>query len=152
MGKNQQSDHHCDINRMLPKITHARLNHMLDWLDAVMLWCSNAIPRDCRVRPTSFTAVNNLLRQTGFSMLASYLHLIFVISIMRGFFWEWHQRNYIKIPVYINNNFMINILGWWGSSTRNKEVVRMQVASTTLSIKHNRSGKKERIWTKDVVD
>ena len=38
---NQQSDTNCDIIILVANTPWSRLNHMLEWLVTVMLWCNN---------------------------------------------------------------------------------------------------------------
>ena len=60
---NQQADRDCDIKSQVSKRPYSRLNHTLDWLVAVILWCRNVKPTIYESRSASLTVINNLLKQ-----------------------------------------------------------------------------------------
>ena len=61
MQPNKQAYSNCEIKILVPKTPGLRLNHMLDWLVTVMLWCSNMKPNHYKHSSASFTMVNKLL-------------------------------------------------------------------------------------------
>ena len=59
--KNQQANHHCEIDSIVPRMTRSRLNHIIYLLVKVFLWCRNIKPKYYRVISTSFKTVNKFL-------------------------------------------------------------------------------------------
>ena len=59
---NQKSDHHCDINRLVTRTLHLRINHVLYWMYTVLLCCRNVKPTGFEGRYASFTYFKKLSR------------------------------------------------------------------------------------------
>ena len=60
---NKQYYLNCDINILLPRTPRSWLNHTLDWLVTVILWCRNVKLMYYKGRNASLTSINNLSRQ-----------------------------------------------------------------------------------------
>ena len=81
--KNQQANHHFKINRLVPRIPRSFLNHMIDWLVTVMLWCRNVKPTGYRGWYIYITEVNDLFRWKRIfdAVFSMYFQLFMILSV-----------------------------------------------------------------------
>ena len=88
MQKDQQDDPNIYINSLVPSTAHLRINHTLDLMVTVLLWCSNVKPMAFKGRSASFTAVNNLsgLNQPSISCI---LAKVDILCLKYELVWLW---------------------------------------------------------------
>ena len=66
---NQKSNCHYDINRLVYNIPFLCINHILDWLVTVLLWCRNLKPMYYELMSVYFTEVKNCRDKTAILVL-----------------------------------------------------------------------------------
>ena len=85
---NQQEYPKCDINSLVTRTSRSRINHTLDWMVTVLLWCRNMKPVYFKDGSNSLTSVNKLWRK-NWPFVAWLLTLFDMILLKYELVWMW---------------------------------------------------------------